>query len=74
LAGNWGARHGIGIGEIAARLKEDEPSTVIDTGGSVLKTSLGYASGKAAPATKTTFSFKNCFMSKRPSKPKAAWL
>jgi hypothetical protein len=38
-------QHGIGMGEIAARLKEDESSGVMDKGGSVLKTSLGYVGG-----------------------------
>ncbi|MFZ0890532.1 MAG: hypothetical protein WA005_18985 [Candidatus Binataceae bacterium] len=38
-------QHGIGIGEVAARLKEDESPTVMDKGGSILKTSLGYVGG-----------------------------
>lgn len=38
-------QHGIGIGEIAGRLKEGESSAVTDQGGSVLKTALGYVGG-----------------------------
>lgn len=38
-------QHGIGIGEIADRLKEGESFAVIDKGGSVLKTALGYVGG-----------------------------
>lgn len=38
-------QHGIGVDEIAARLKAPERSTVIDESGGALKTALGYIGG-----------------------------